>query len=431
MDEGMVAFMNFCPFFAYFFNDQMEEYPTLEVETAATDGRRLFYNPSYMMTLKPMERCFAFAHETYHVIYKDPIKMAYYMAQGTVKGLPFIRDLMNCAMDYVINADLVDSAIGTCNPAWLYDAAIKASEMAEDVYVKLYKKLPPPPPQRPQQGQGQGGGSDGQQQPGPTTGSGQQQMPPPKTRGQTTGQKAGHDQTAQAAGGRFDEVLEPHRDAASGKEDLPSEMEFREAVSRSEAAAKRVGKMPGNLQRIVREIIEPQIYWKDELRLRITGKIGARRENWDRPNRRRLVLNPMVYMPSRQGHGAELITVVIDNSGSIGDDELTVFFSEAASILADCRPKKVQIIWCDEQIKRVEEARSLDELLHLREAPGGGGTSFIPPFAYLERERIQPDTLVYLTDMMGPFPKEPNYPVIWCATTDIKGPFGETVRVKV
>jgi predicted metal-dependent peptidase len=417
--------MSFAPFFAYFLYDQMELYPTRDIKTAATDGKRLFYNPDYFGTLKPMERCFAICHEVYHAVYRHPTRMAYYTREGKLSGLPFIDDLFNQAADYVINADLIDNAIGTCNPAWLYDPTIKASELAEDVYAKLYKQLPPPPPPPPGGG---GEGEDGQGNPNqPTTGS------KPKTFGQAKGRTTGHDRTAQAAGGRFDEVLEPHRDVVTGKEDVPSEMEFREAVSRAEAVARRAGKLPGNLQRLVREIVEPQIYWKDELRLRIVGRVGSRREDWNRPNRRRLVLNPFVYMPGRQGHGAELITVVIDTSGSIGDDQLTVFFSETASILNDCRPKRVQVIWCDASVKRVEEARSLDELLHIREAPGGGGTSFKPPFRYLEDNKTMPDTLIYFTDMYpgDGWPSEPDYPVIWCSiSTGIAAPFGELVEVK-
>jgi predicted metal-dependent peptidase len=421
MEQAFTSMMNFCPFFAFYFYDQMEDYPTLEVEMAATDGKRIFYNPEYMATLNAMQRCFALAHEVYHVIYKHPTRIAYYHREGKLKGLDFYPDLFNIAADYVINADLVDSKIGTINPAWLYNPEIKASELAEDVYEKLFKQNPPPP-RRSQKGDDKGGG---------TTGSGANHTP--KTSGQQTGRKTGHDVHAQANGGRFDQVLAPQRDAATGAEDVPSEMEFREAVARAEAAAKRAGKMPANLSRVVRDIVDPQIGWKDELRLRVTGKVGHRREDWNHPNRRRIALNPPVYIPRRQGHGAELIAVVIDNSGSIGNDALTVFFSEAAAILNDCRPKKVLLIWADAAVQRVDEARSLDELLHIREAPGGGGTSFVPAFEYLERERIQPDTLVYLTDMdcYGRWPDEPRYPVIWCATTDTKGPFGETVRVRV
>jgi len=453
MEEAMFSFMKFAPFFSYYFYDKMELYYTFAVKTCATDGKRIFVNPAYFSSLKPMERCFALAHEVYHVIYVHPRRMGFYGREGTLKGLPFIRDLFNTAADYVINADLIASKIGRCNPAWLYDPDIKGNELAEDVYVKLYKKLPPPPPPPPG-GQPQpdcppgGGGGQGQppqpnNKPQPTTGSAsgqqqgqpqKQQMPTPKTYGEATGNKGGQrDEQAQANDGRFDEVMAPHEDPATGEDDLPSEAEFREAVQRAMEAAKRAGKMPGNLERLVREIVEPQVQWKEILRLKIVGKVGNRRESWDHPNRRRIVLNPRVYMPGKQGHGAELVTVVIDNSGSITDKELTVFFSETAAILADCKPKRVQVIWCDAAIRRVEEARSLDELLHIRNAPGGGGTSFHPPFQYLQRERIQPDTLVYLTDMMpqGGWPDEPQYPVIWCATTDIPAPWGESVRIKV
>lgn len=442
MEEAYTSLMNFTPFFAYYFYDQMEDYPTFEVPMAATDGRRIFYNPDYMATLKPMERCFALAHEVYHVIYKHPTRMAAYHKEGTLQGLPFNPDLFNSAADFVINADLIDSGIGSCNPAWLYDPDIKADELAEDVYVKLWKKNPPPQQddgdeEQPGPGdQSQGPGQSSKPTPGhaPLAPAGSGRPKPGKTYGAAKGRSAGVDKTAQANGGGFDKVLEPHRDEASGKEDLPGDMEFREAVARAEAVAKRAGKLPGNLQRVVREIVEPQVPWKDMLRLRVTGKVGSRRENWQRPNRRRLVLNPFVYMPGKQGHGAELITVVIDNSGSIGERELAVFLSEAAAIFNDCRPKRVQVIWCDAVIRRVEEARSLDEILHIRQAPGGGGTSFHPPFVYLQEQRIVPDTLVYLTDMYpgDGWPAQPDYPVIWCSTSKgIAAPFGDLVEVRV
>ena len=433
MDEAFVSFMNFCPFFAYYFYDQMEVYYTIEFQTAATDGKRVFVNPVYMETLKPMERCFALAHETYHAIYKHPTRMAYYTKEGSIAGgLPFIKELFNVAADYVINADLVDQGVGTCNPEWLHDPKIKASELTEEVYKKLWSQLPPPPP--PPVGP-QGPGPCTPQGPGDkpgTTGSGNPppQMPPPKTKGAPG--KPGGDKVAAGNQGRMDEILEPHKDSVSGKEDLPSEMEFREAITRAEAAARRAGKLPGNLQRVIDEIKEPTVSWKDEIRLKITGKVGNRREDWSRPNRRRIVLNPMIYLPAKQGNGAELVTVVIDTSGSISPRELTAFFSETAAILNECRPKKVQLIWCDYVVQKVDEARSLDELMgHRVGSPGGGGTSFKPPFEYLKKEKLVPDALIYFTDLCGDFPEEPAFPVIWASITPEKGPWGETVHVKV
>ena len=65
------------------------------------------------------------------------------------------------------------------------------------------------------------------------------------------------------------------------------------------------------------------------------------------------------------------------------------------------------------------------------EAVGGGGTDFRPVFDYIKNNSINPACMLYLTDMYGSFPQEaPQYPVLWCATSDIRGPFGDTLRIK-
>jgi len=429
MIEARISFMRFCPFFCHYFYEEMEEYVTAEVATLATDGRRIFVNPSYLESITPMERCFAYAHEVDHTVLKDPQRMAYYAAQGYIQyadgtRLPWDQKLANVAMDLRINAHLVEMGVGACNPAWLYDPKIKGDEVFEDVYRKIYKP-----------GGGGGTGKKPGDQPGtgnqPTTGSGNQGDLPKYGDTQRGGRP---DKTAQANGGSFDEVLAPYQDPVTGKDDLPSEIEFTEAIARAAAAAKAIGKLPGSLQRMVDEILEPQVNWREHIRMVLTGKIGRRRESWASPNRRRIVLNPAIYLPGKQGHGANDVTVVVDNSGSVSNEEMTVFFSEASAILADCKPKLVRVIWCDWEVRRVEEARCLDELEHIRVegSLGGGGTDFRPPFAWLEENNIRPDTLVYLTDMMGRFPEDPKvYPVVWCATTKQEAPFGDTVHVEV
>jgi predicted metal-dependent peptidase len=409
MTEARVAFMRACAFFGYYYWDKMVEWPTDEVATAATDGKRIMFNPAYLGTLKPQERCFVLAHEVYHTILRHPQRMATYRKTGKVRGLPYDAELFNIAADYVINDMLVKNHIGLCNPSWLHDPQYTEQMSVEDVYEKLYKKLPPPP----------GGGGEAER------------GDKPKTRGET---HRGGKPDPHADQGRFDTVHEPYQDPATGREDAPGETEFREAIAKAVAAAKAVGTLPGSLQRTVDEIMEPQINWKEHIRMELTGKLGARRETWDRPNRRRLVLNPIIYLPGKKGYGVELVCVAIDSSGSIGEAEYSAFFAETAAVLSDCRPREVMMIWCDARVQRVERARSLDELEAIRVSPtpGGGGTSFIPPFEYLAEQDVRPDTLVYLTDMMGPFPQaKPNYPVIWCKTTDYPAPWGEEVRITI
>jgi len=424
MEVARVGFMNACPFFAYYFYSEMTEHPTLDIPTAATDGRRVFYNPEYMAGLKPPERVFVLAHEVYHTVQQHPARMKHYTTEDNLRGHPWSQQLFNVCADWVINADLIKNDIGVCNPAWLFDPNISGDELVEDVYEKWIKQNPPPKGGGSGSARGSGAGANAS-----TTGNNNN-----PTYGQSRGKGAGKpDPKAQANGGSFDQVLPPEVDPVTGKEDIPDEAEFREAVARAATAAKAMGKLPDSFKRMVDEILEPQISWREHIRMLVTGRIGARHETWDRPNRRRLVLNPMVIMPGRRGFGARDVAVAIDTSGSIGEKELSAFFAEVGGVLADVRPKRIFLIWCDAAVNRVDECSSLDELAHIRAqgAPGGGGTSFIPPFEWLAEHDVSPETLIYLTDGYGAFPDEPRYPVIWAMTTDVDPPFGETVRIKL
>jgi predicted metal-dependent peptidase len=419
MEIARIGFMNACPFFCHYFYSEMKEQPTLDLPTAGTDGRRLAYNPEYLLTLKPPERVFVLAHEVFHAVSRHPSRMKHYGREDSLRGLPWSQELFNIAADLVINAELVEQSIGICNPAWLFDPNLgKSGELPEDVYERLFKKS------------NQGGRGSAQTKPG--------------TMGDASRLKGGKsDKQAEGNGGRFDELLEPQVDPVSGREDLPSETEFKEAVARAAAAAKAMGKMPAGFQRMVDEILEPQVNWREHIRMLVTGRIGSRSETWDKVNRRRVVLNALrgagspvaeVVLPGRRGFGAKTVAVGIDTSGSIGERELSAFFAEVGGIIADVRPKRVLLLWCDAAVHRVDEASSLDELAHIRAqgAPGGGGTSFIPVFEKLAELGERPETLIYLTDMYGSFPDEvPAYPTIWCATTDVDAPFGEVVRIKL
>lgn len=64
---------------------------------------------------------------------------------------------------------------------------------------------------------------------------------------------------------------------------------------------------------------------------------------------------------------------------------------------------------------------------------GFGGTSFLEPFKYVEKELTgSPTVFIYLTDGFGEAPKKaPDYPVIWCLTGQGKKPseWGLAVRI--
>ena len=88
------------------------------------------------------------------------------------------------------------------------------------------------------------------------------------------------------------------------------------------------------------------------------------------------------------------------------------------------------MIQCDTQVRDVID-------FHSDEAPeitisGRGGTSFQPVFDYIAEHGIDPDVLIYMTDLEGPMPEEPPFQVIWAVENEgqIDGvPFGQSLVV--
>lgn len=420
LEVARIGFMAACPFYAHLFYSITKEVITKDVPTAATDGKNIFLNPTYMASLKPGEAVFVYAHEMSHIIAHHCQRMKHYGREKTLGGKKFDPATWNKVTDYVINAQLMDEGVGMMNSSWLYDPGTSPDELPEAVYQRHYKKPPPPAPGAGPQGQGKGqpGSSQGQ------TYGGSGKAP--------RGSKG--DKAADAQGGSFDSLLEPAVDPVTGKEDLPDEAEFREAIARAISAAKAIGTVPGRIQRLVDEILEPKVDWREHVRMILTGHVGSRHETWNKPNRRRLVTNPIIILPGRRGHGAETVVVAVDNSGSISEKELSAAFAEISGVMADVKPKRVVLIWCDAQIQQVDEAQSLDELAEIRVkgAPGGGGTNFNPPFEWCRDHDVQPCTFIYITDGYGDFPRvKPAYPVVWAMTTTKDAPWGDVVRIEL
>ncbi len=399
LEVTRIGLMAACPFYAHYFYSEMVEVFTTDVPTAATDGRRIFINPDYICPLSVQERVFAYAHEIDHVISRHPQRMKSYALGNGLGDKPWDQRQFNVAADYCINAGLLETGVGRMNPDWCYADDVDGSQLTEDVYARKWKK----PPE-----------TYGRSKAGAKVGAGKGTGSPTAT----------------------DDVLPPEVDPVTGQEDLPSDGEFKEAVARAAAAAKAMGKLPAGLAARVDEILQPQVDWTEHVRMLLTGRMGSRRETWDRPNRRRLALNPIIVMPGRRGYGAELVVVALDTSGSIyaAPRALAAFFAEVGGVLDDVRPRRVILIECDAKVQRVQEAGSIGELEHARTqgVKGGGGTRFEPVFEHLAAENLVPETLVYLTDLQGSFPDEaPGYPVVWCSIEKGTAPFGDVVTIEV
>lgn len=369
---------------------------TPDVPIAATDGDSLILNPETFFQYKLMERVFIVAHEIMHCILGHMHKGYQFRRRGLValpngKDIPYDHQTMNAAMDYVVNAILIDSKTGTFNNDWLYDTKIAtAQDSVIDIYAKLFKD-----------GKGQKGGGTG-------SGSGQ-------------------------GSGSFDEHLNPGtsqgKDPTQATQDR-NEAEWGTAIAAAAHAARVQGKLPAGLDRVLSEALDPKVDWREHIQALFARAIGSDTIDWRRAQRQYIIQD--IYVPETAGFGAELVVVAIDTSGSIGQAELNMFFAELQGILDEVKPEEVHVVWCDAMVHRVDVLTDSSDLraLMMKKAPGGGGTDFRPVFEYVANQGKRVDALVYLTDGYGSFPDAPDYPVIWGdIAKNPNYPFGNVVEV--
>jgi predicted metal-dependent peptidase len=213
---------------------------------------------------------------------------------------------------------------------------------------------------------------------------------------------------------------------ASGDEDAPTEADWKVAVQQAAQVCAARGELPAGLKRFAEKAAAPRADWRSAL-LRFVQLAARDDYTWRRPAAR--YVSHGLYLPSLRSERMGRLAVAIDVSGSVDAVLLSQFAAELQSILDDCRPEAIDVLYCDARIQRRDSFGPGDSVQ--LEACGGGGTDFRPVFAELEDE--QPVALVYLTDLYGTFPPHaPDYPVLWGVTDDAPtgAPFGELVAVQ-
>ena len=204
------------------------------------------------------------------------------------------------------------------------------------------------------------------------------------------------------------------------------------------AGANAEGRAPANRERMLGEVLDPEVDWTDKVDAFFARKVGSGGYDWRRPDRRMITRDDPVYAPGRSGHAAGTVVVAVDTSGSIAADATIIdrFFAEVGGILEDVKPKRLMVIWCDAQVHRVDEVEDAQDLraLRMQPVPGWGGTSFVPVFDHIAAEDLSPDALIYLTDGDGSFPDTaPAYPDMWgdISKSPAKYPWGDVVECPI
>lgn len=203
----------------------------------------------------------------------------------------------------------------------------------------------------------------------------------------------------------------------------------RELIAARQAAKTR-DKMPAGLEEIIDGIVNPNTPWHELLERFMTQYVNSDL-SWKRPNRK-VMAAAGAYLPSSSKVPA-MGTVVIqmDESGSIGKEELAHFAGHINKILEVCNPEKVIVLHTDSSVGKVEEFE-VDDLPIQIKSYCGGGTDMAAGVRWVNEQGIEPDCFVTLTDGYTPWPNAQTYPLVWLITTkDITAPVGETIFYEV
>jgi len=198
-----------------------------------------------------------------------------------------------------------------------------------------------------------------------------------------------------------------------------------------------VGKMGGNVDRNISEMLTPKIDWKEALRDFVKSTTqGKDKSSWRRLHKRYLAAD--LIMPSSYSEKVGGIAIGIDTSGSIGSAELNQFLSEVKSICEEVSPEVIDLLYWDTHVAS-RETYTENELSGLTESTkpaGGGGTepACVPKF--MKKHNMTPECLLMLSDgyigRQDASDWDISAPVLWCikGNSRFEAPVGKTVHVE-
>ena len=352
--------------------------------TAATDGRNFYYNSRFIKMLKPKEVEFLFGHEVLHCVYD------HFGRRGD-------RDpqLWNIADDYCVNGDLKKHGVGefiTSVPC-LYDKKYEGMS-AEEVYDALYENA-----EKIDIGELLDKMIDEHLDDGDSDG-----------------------------GDNPDDNSKAKRPKVSAEDRQAIKDEIKEAMLAAVAAnAEGAGNLPAGVKRIIQELTEPQMNWRELLRMQLESTIKSD-YTWMRASRKGWHMDAV--MPGMKLDPMIDIALFIDASGSMEDSMLRDILSETANIMESFPAYKIHVVTFDTECYNPQQydSENLDDIREY-EISGGGGTDFTCMFKYLKDNEIEPKRLVVFTDgyPYGSWGDENYADTVWIlhGTTTIVPPWGQ------
>jgi len=320
--------------------------------TAATNGRDFYYNTKFVEKLSVKKLEFLFGHEILHCV------LDHFGRVGSRD-----RQLSNIAQDYAVNQILVDERIGDkiSEVKICYDSKYRGMAW-EEIYDELYEKA--------------------------------EKISMPQLLKELGDLLDEHIKEGDGAG-EGDKEGKGKKPGMSKEEAQAIKDEIKQAMIQSAAAA-GAGKTPAGIMRMIKNLTEPKMDWRNLVRQEIQSII-RNDYSFTRPNRKSM--HSGAILPGMKEATTIDVAISIDMSGSIGEEDATTFLSEVKGIMDQYEDFKVNI-WCfDTDIYNHQEIThdNAEDLLSY-EPQGGGGTDFEANWEFMKEQGIAPKKFIMFTD---------------------------------
>ena len=381
--------------------------------TTATDAQKLYYNAEFIEALSPAQTQFILAHEALHCGLSHFTRREHR-----------VKMRWDAACDYAINPLLIDDGLSP-PPDSLYLQEFEGMT-AEEIYPcidentdldTLDEHLYDADTEEGGSQQNTRGENPNSERPSQQSDSepNESSSPYESTDGDTPQQTGEPQNNAQGA-------AKPPPISQQEQQNLS--LQWQQRLVGAAQQAMQAGKMGEAMSRMVDFTVQPVLPWRNLLS-RFVSSIARDDYNYSRPSNRRG--DPAIF-PSLRSVQLNL-AVAIDVSGSINDKEISEFISEISAIKSQMRCR-VTMMTCDAQLTGgcPWEFEPWEDMELPAQVQGGGGTSFHPPFEYIDTSDLQPDVLIYFTDAQGSFPQNPPaYAVLWLVKGRNSVPWGERI----
>ena len=202
------------------------------------------------------------------------------------------------------------------------------------------------------------------------------------------------------------------------------------AMQQSKMSGDDPGSIPGEIQIMVDELLNPKLPWSTLLQQYITGFVKED-YSYKRPNRRLLPLD--IYLPSQHSEKLTEVCIAVDTSCSVSDEEFLAFLSEIQDIKERLKPEKMTILDFDTSIKAEHVIGEYDDLASVT-FHGRGGTDVRPVMKWAKKH--QPVVMIVFSDMYFDISNsdDPGCPILWISVNNTRHDhltFGDVIDFEI